>query len=54
MNDTELKPFKGLLTRLLHEAFYLEEENEEIPLLEKDDDASETEFIHQFLKGLAS
>lgn len=53
MNDTELKPFKGLLTRLLHEAFYLEEGLEEIPLLEKDDD-EDSEFLHQFLKGLAS
>lgn len=47
----ESTPFRGLLTRLLHEAFYLEEE---VPLLENDDSGDDADFIRQFLGQLAS
>lgn len=47
--ESQLKPFRGLLTKLLHEAFYLEEDMMEVPLLENEEDNDETDVIRQFL-----
>jgi len=39
--------FRGILTKLLHEAFYLEED---FIVAEPEEDCEQRSFIHQFLK----
>lgn len=55
-SSQSMKPFRGLLTRLLNEAFYLEEEALMLNF-DKDDCAFENEDEQdqqQFIKGLLS